>query len=761
MFIDLQTKVNNYIDSNNGMKLLSYDAVLGKMLAENKLTRAEYDKLMSTSIFSFSGFESGIGDDIGSIMGLNFSNIIQKTETAKKEEVVEVKTLSPKEIQENLQKEDELKAKLKEFLASIGLEIIDDLTYKHQRFDMNFLKSIYDESKYEFIDNDSLSITVKPKTDGYTSEGVLFYKDGTGVVKYNSKGEQEIGFYSFEQNADGNKSITSLFSEDQHFSYRSGLLKSADFGYTTIEIDENKEVKAINYRNSNHDVIKREDGVVNKMLEVKDDPEALSKLVQEKVSYENVGMVLSDFKEKSGIDLLDGYFNPGDEKKYTLGLILMEKIVYPDLLTFYMYDEYDYENEKKVEYFTECIEKALESKNSDLIYQTFLLMDSNTVYGILNKYRNKKQEKSDVEIPMLPITSLVQKLEIMGYSDIVAEAIVPSLQDADLLVRDPELAEFMLEEIPKLLEMQVANGAYVDDIKSDYVKNEGDIKKQLIDFKRAMTRNKPIPGTDVTKPDGKFNDNVEQGRIGDCWLLAGLMSIYKKEKGREYLETLVETNVSGDSVIVKLPGVKKKYEITWQEIKANAHLVNGDGDVRALEIAIDKYIKEQAYDKKFTSRVDINGNTSNFIYDLLIGTNNIDNKTNDYVSVDVDMKQFDTEQDFQNFDVERFNDPNSFYSMSFSGKTADPLSLEKAAVVEETGEKVNLHTQHAYAVLKLDEKYVYLINPWNSEEILKVETEKLASLPTRVAGRSFDMDLMERLNSKMLFKFEENNDFYF
>ena len=54
-----------------------------------------------------------------------------------------------------------------------------------------------------------------------------------------------------------------------------------------------------------------------------------------------------------------------------------------------------------------------------------------------------------------------------------------------------------------------------------------------------------------------------------------------------------------------------------------------------------------------------------------------------------------------------------------------------------------------------------MINPWNSEETLKVETEKLASLPTRVAGRSYDMDLMGRLNSKMLFKIEEKDDFYF
>ena len=747
MSIDLQKRVNNYIDATPGMKIVPYNVVLQNMLTENKLTRAEYDELMNISVFGFLAFDTET--DFNSIMGLKLSNAVPKPEVSKKEK--SVKTLSPEEIQDVLQKEQDSIAKLKEIFADLGIEFNDDLSYKPQRFDLNFIKSIYDESKYEIVDR-SNSIVVKPKTDEDTLEHIVFFKDGTRISKYDSNGDEEIGFYSWERDEKGNNKITSVFSKEYRFVYNSGKLIDASIDDTSIEVNENREIVSVEYRDSNYNVLSRQYPVVDEMIKLKDAPEKLCKLIKEKVDYNNIGAVLFEFKDKTGIDLLADYFSQKDTANLEISNLLMQEILTPDCFPF----PDEYETKKKAELFSNYIELALESKDKDIIYQAFRLVDNTTVYDLINIYRNEK-ESEDIKVPMLPITTLIQELQLKGYEDIVYDKIVPCLQKAYLYESDPELAEFMLKEMPKLLEAQIKKGAYIDDIVSDMERNEGNIKNQLIDFKRAMTRNKPLHNTSVTKPNGRFDDSVEQGMIGDCWLLAGLMSIYKKENGREYLESLVQANVSGDTVTVTLPGVNKQYEISWGEIQANGHLVKGDGDIRAIEIAIDKYIKEQAYGDEYSFNVDIHGNNLSFLYDVLIGPND---EKEDCVTASVYGKSRSSNA-FTSKDAEKFNDPNSFYSIGFHSMFLEPEDLVGAAISVETGKRVDLYASHAYATLKSDEKYVYLINPWDSEETLKVEIEKLVALGAEYGGRNFDMHSLEGMNRNFLYKKEEEKRGFF
>ena len=54
----------------------------------------------------------------------------------------------------------------------------------------------------------------------------------------------------------------------------------------------------------------------------------------------------------------------------------------------------------------------------------------------------KEEVSTDIEIPMLPITSLIQELQFMGYDDIVAGAIISNLQSVSL--------EIMLKNSQKL-----------------------------------------------------------------------------------------------------------------------------------------------------------------------------------------------------------------------------------------------------------------------------------------------------------------------
>ena len=81
-----------------------------------------------------------------------------------------------------------------------------------------------------------------------------------------------------------------------------------------------------------------------------------------------------------------------------------------------------------------------------------------------------------------------------------------------------------------------------------------------------------------------------------------------------------------------------------------------------------------------------------------------------------------------------------------------PEDLVDAAISVETGEKVDLYASHAYATIKSDEKYVYLINPWDSEETLKVEIEKLVALNAEYGGRKLDMHSLIGMNNPFLYK---------
>jgi len=78
---------------------------------------------------------------------------------------------------------------------------------------------------------------------------------------------------------------------------------------------------------------------------------------------------------------------------------------------------------------------------------------------------------------------------------------------------------------------------------------------------------------------------------------------------------------SNGNVTVELKGVEKKYVISAEEIEKSNHLASGDPDIRAIELAVDKYLKELAYemtdngDIDFSS-ADLNGEYSDFAFQV-------------------------------------------------------------------------------------------------------------------------------------------------
>lgn len=197
-------------------------------------------------------------------------------------------------------------------------------------------------------------------------------------------------------------------------------------------------------------------------------------------------------------------------------------------------------------------------------------------------------------------------------------------------------------------------------------------------------------------PNGKIDRDFKQGTSGDCWLLASIKAIALKPEGLKILNDSITTDANGN-VIVNLKGVDQSYTFTQAEILMNNQMSSGDLDVRALEMAIDKYLYENK-NNSFEAN-DLNGNLAKTAYKILL-----------------DKEGEDLE--ITNENIDKFNQPNfvaTVYNSSNSNKTIYALNNKQ--------ENVELIDEHAYSVVRSDEKYVYIINPHDTSEELKITRE--------------------------------------
>ena len=229
--------------------------------------------------------------------------------------------------------------------------------------------------------------------------------------------------------------------------------------------------------------------------------------------------------------------------------------------------------------------------------------------------------------------------------------------------------------------------------------------------------------TSITTPNGKIDEAFNQGSTGDCWLLASIKAIASRSKGLQILNDSVKVNNDG-SVIVTLKGVNKTYTISKEELESNIQFSSGDGDVRALEIAVNKYFEEE---RGVNNSLDIDGNFAFVAYEILTGKSVEESKI-----VKVTPREVDTidgvEQEhlgkrlmkymlITDEMIDEFNNINKVFTVS---ATSD----KKRRTLDSSSSEQVLHTKHAYAIIRSDSNYVYLVDPYNSSSELKVTREE-------------------------------------
>lgn len=93
-------------------------------------------------------------------------------------------------------------------------------------------------------------------------------------------------------------------------------------------------------------------------------------------------------------------------------------------------------------------------------------------------------------------------------------------------------------------------------------------------------------------PNGKIDKYSYQNHIGDCWLLSSLDSLSELKSGQKYINNCIENNPANKEVKIKLEGGKVTYTFSYEEIQNAYSFSIGDADMKALEMAYDKYHKE-------------------------------------------------------------------------------------------------------------------------------------------------------------------------
>lgn len=231
-------------------------------------------------------------------------------------------------------------------------------------------------------------------------------------------------------------------------------------------------------------------------------------------------------------------------------------------------------------------------------------------------------------------------------------------------------------------------------------------KKRLVaDFKKIINRSDTLKTAVPERPNGKIDRSYKQGQTGDCWLLAGIQSLAMTPQGKKLLDNAVKVDKNGNATVT-LKGVGKKYTVTARDLKCSNELSTGDTDVRALEIAMDRYFRESVTAEE-GSQADIDGNSVGKGLALLGDPS----KTKEYAG------QREVAQGIVALANSGMKGKAAVTGMSGN---IDPRDIK---AYDENGKRVQVYNAHAYSVQEIALDGITLVNPHDTSHTLKMSLE--------------------------------------
>ena len=218
------------------------------------------------------------------------------------------------------------------------------------------------------------------------------------------------------------------------------------------------------------------------------------------------------------------------------------------------------------------------------------------------------------------------------------------------------------------------------------------------------------------RPNTKIDGVLNQGEIGDCFFLASIAAAAVKPKGLQILNNSIKENSDG-SYTVKFKGADKEYIVTPLELYDNRdNYSSGDLDVKILEIAANRH---------FLQGIKYGGNTAK-VLDLILGTNDKWKNLGRLYKYHICSK---SDEDLRNL----IKNPNVIMTtcINIYTRIGFPTRGEEY--------KDDIRVQHAYAVMDMDDKYVYLKNPHHVDNSVEIHEEKTFKVPIDVFKKHMDL----------------------
>ena len=253
-----------------------------------------------------------------------------------------------------------------------------------------------------------------------------------------------------------------------------------------------------------------------------------------------------------------------------------------------------------------------------------------------------------------------------------------------------------------LMQAMKRSGTYTEDYDKlidghiDYEKNKfGRMKSKDIDedlralFDRHRQTRRGKSYNKLISANGKIDGTFNQGYVADCWLLSAIKSVSLNPKGQEMLNDLISLDDKGN-VTVQLKGVKRTYTISKEELEGANEFAQGDLDIRAIELAVNKYLHEigdhggnKYNDAKISKYYDIyDGNFASIPYRILFNKP-VGNETH----------------------------PNKETIEQIKSGEYSTVVLSNNNYKTPEG----YHKHHIYAVTGADDSYVYLSDPYKPD----------------------------------------------
>lgn len=714
MSSEISVRITNYISENN-LTSLPQTEVLSMMVKSGVLTQAEYDSIINGTIY-YSNTQI-IQSNTDSVTISNPQQNIPQSTTKQiyhpvftnlkldNNRNIDMEQFSPENIKAQFSEEyyhieqlsiaSEINPKANDWTIEITDTRTNTLVAK-------FLKMTNDDNSILYtkaIVNNTGEITGDVSiSDGNISESTNYEKDGSKKITYYKNGDlsqisaisqylsdDSCVMYEYENskltsvtkfNPNGDLTSYSEYINGQLYAERNAdfnitknyiaekLVRAIinwDFGYTNYAISQSKEDEILNIL----------DGVGNKqIIEIIND--YLKQTGRYILNDINKMTALSDDAKQRLTKHFDNLGLKTQEDKELKSRYLSGRLITTLTNT-------DYNNFKKLLFNTDEIQMRE-------VIRYIGITDSDST--------------SDGELQKWSTNSLIY--HIQGSN----------LSEEDKL----KCINHVIDSLKKYAKQE---NIYIEDIANDIEQDFYDFSKLDFNFKRLVSRLDTSAFTKVSdKINGKFDKAYNQDSTGDCWLVEGMLSIQGKPNGREILDGLLKKDDKNQTVTVTFPYSEfPPITISYDRIYKSNHLVEGEPDARAIEIAMDEYIKIKSFaaiDSKGTtttgkmgvpntnkyihfSDTNINGGRTELFYQLVLGNYKLENY-NDLLTAD-------------------FNDENQVFTFAYDDK-------EKiTGFNERTKKSMIVDNNHALNILRSDEEFIYLQDPRYPEDTIVVNRD--------------------------------------